>query len=601
MTVYYKTFTDCSYHEIGILAMFYSFGNAFLKPLVCSYADRHTNYKMCLKMAVGIDCLGTFFLTLVPFYPQLLFDEPHPRLMWCLVAVDSFIVHVSLGLVVTLSDVFVIQECLQSRFGEHFGHYRIYGVLGWALSSISVAMTEPYIQLPYLALPLLASGLALLVDSFLLTQMKEILLNRRLETNSSRCNSISGQPRKVGVNIKTAKASALPIAIPSNPAIILKDPAKSRERFVALASVVYSTVEPDRLRQARRSAISPNCPSSASSSCSAGLTSLGNTNYCEYFGPQLHHHNYHRHHDQPPPPLSSHKSQKMFDLSDTRGSDGRISFMTQLDLLVRLSRHDRHHFAKYLILFILIGASIQIHYVFYFQYFTEVLKARNLLALLFTLSATIQVSLNVGETVSLLWVARLVIDNLGRDISLMLALMMSGSRAFIIGYLLDDLGIWTIAVLEIQSGILWGISYTLMIESASSYLSILDRLLLVEPDDDDKGDNDTSSESGKAKFLARLEELKEIYSIESIRLAIRATVQGIFSGACEGIGYAIGPLLAGFWLSMRNESLQTLYRDMAYTHLSVLLVIVLLEFCLMRLLLGSRSKIDRLMIGGGGI
>lgn len=537
LTIYYKTFTDCSYDEIGILVMLIHLGGAILKPLICSYADRHGNYKECLTVAIGINTACTFGLALVPFYPQLLFDKPHPRLMWYLVSLDSFIGQVSLGVAVTVSDVFVIQECLQSPTGQHFGNYRLFGGLGWALSSILVAVVEPHVQLPYLSLPFLASGLFLLIDLPLLTQVKEIPRNVNLHSPSSRSSEktdlVSGHSL-VRQTISNQPDSARDLAC------------QPRDELGCLEGAKKST--------------SPSKPSSDLSDPAVAR--------CD-----------------------KHQSRE-FDSAGTRRSDNRISFISQLDLLVCLSRHDHHHLVKYLIQFMLLGAFLQIHYIFYFQYYSEILGARHSTHLLFILGAIIQVSDFVAQSVSWCWIARLLVDKLDRDIVFLLTLLVSALRATIIGHLADKLNIWTLAVLELQTGLLYGISYTLMIECASSYVSIIDETLRFVTTFEEKEVNPKDLR-GEELLAEKLKKLAETHSVEAISFAIRATIQGIFSGACEGIGFAIGPLLAGIWLSMRDNSLGTLYRDMVAAHLSVVLAIALLEFGLSRSLLKSRSRISR--------
>lgn len=513
--------------------MFCALLGALMKILLCSVADRHNSYKKWMLISIFTFALSTSLLAIIPFKPHLLFNEPHPRLIWFLVASSLLVANGSLGVIITLGDVFVINKCLASKSGEHFGQYRYVGALGWATSALGLAVVENYVQLPYLALPCLVVCFIILVDLILFTQVSNIERRNSL----SLVAGISNEHLNLGKQVANIKPSSV----------------KTQQQLNFTC-----TVQPNRLKQSRKSL---TFGSLDSGKVYSSPVASSDTKY---------------------DPIG-------LDFGSIKSRDEQhIKFSEQVKLVLKLNGHDNYNLIKYLIVFVLVGSSLQIHYLFNMQYITDVLNTHQSINLLLSFNAIAQLSNCLGEVVSLLWLARLIVKHLGRDLSLMFCLLVVAARCAIFGFLVDQLGVWALACLELITGILFGLVYTLMTETASCYLSLLDRLLLVDFE---------PSDEHELQFVAHLEKLKEFHSIESIRFALKATVQSLFSGSCEGVGFALGPLLAGLRLSLIGDSIGELYREMSLMLLLLLCLYLILELLFVRLLFGARSKVDQLTVG----
>lgn len=547
LTVYFKTYTEASYDDIGTIFMCGALLCAIIRPTVCSFADRYGTYKHCLMSAVGMFCLGNIALVMLPFYFKLVPNtDLNPRFVWYLVATCSSIAGISSGVIITFDDVFVIHQCRQSKSGEYFGQYRYFGSFGWALSAVGLALIEKYIDLPYMVLPMASSCILALADFLLITQLRNIKHDEKSSiVNLSDIISNTGGDR---LSITTDKKSGST----SN---------KNEDTSRHSNDTVYQNTIADKTLTTTiidNVAIIPAEP-----------VATKNDNHGPNNG------------------MTTNQLQLNNLRSDENAGKEKISISLQLTLLYRLNKYDNYNMIKYLLVFVILGAIIQLHYAFYLQFMTEVLNTRNLITLLFAFSAVVQIIICVGESCGLLWIARLMIKTIGRDASLVTCVVISGARYALSGFFNGHLNIWLLAALEIQTGFLWGITYTLMTEFGSCYLTMLDNLLAIEC----KGSN---CGQGEIEFLASLNKLKKVYSIESIRCALKATIQSIFSGAFEGFGFALGPFVAGLWLNSNGNSLANLYQDLGTFHLAIVIIIVVLEYGLIRCLMGSRSKADRL-------
>lgn len=173
-TVYVRRYTDATYNEVGILMLFSALSGAFTKPLVCSVADRYRSYKCCLIANQSIMLLCTIPFAILPFRPQLFFEEPELRFNWYLLASIYFLYWAALGSVITLIDVYTIDRVATSGKNEMIGHYRFVGPIGWNASVLFFAFLEKHTSLPYLSMPMIICSIILVFDIIVVYFMKDI-------------------------------------------------------------------------------------------------------------------------------------------------------------------------------------------------------------------------------------------------------------------------------------------------------------------------------------------------------------------------------------------------------------------------------------------
>lgn len=131
--VFFKTYSDASQGEIGVLLMSFPFVSLVIKPLFCSIADRHQKHQTYLILALIIMLIGYTPFIVIPFYPE--FYTKTPRSSWYLLVIAC---HIGSG---ALSVAWSLGECLAvnmaQRNGSSYSRMRLTGTISWGLVSYS--------------------------------------------------------------------------------------------------------------------------------------------------------------------------------------------------------------------------------------------------------------------------------------------------------------------------------------------------------------------------------------------------------------------------------------------------------------------------------
>ena len=131
LAVYFKTYTDASQSEIGVLLMSFPFVCLIIKPLFCSMADRKQAHKRYMVLALLVEFIGYSLFALLPFFPN--FYQQHPRASWYLLVLACHTGNGGLGVAWSLGDCLAMN--MSQRNGTPFGRMRLMGTISWGVVS----------------------------------------------------------------------------------------------------------------------------------------------------------------------------------------------------------------------------------------------------------------------------------------------------------------------------------------------------------------------------------------------------------------------------------------------------------------------------------
>jgi len=131
LAVFFKTYSDASQGEIGVLLMTFPFVCLIIKPLFCSMADRRQAHKRYLIIGLIVELVGYAPFAIIPFFPQLY--QEHPRLSWYILVVACHVGNGGLGVAWSLGDCLAVN--MSQKNGTPFGRMRLMGTVSWGVVS----------------------------------------------------------------------------------------------------------------------------------------------------------------------------------------------------------------------------------------------------------------------------------------------------------------------------------------------------------------------------------------------------------------------------------------------------------------------------------
>lgn len=137
--VFFKTYSDASQGEIGILLMSFPFVSLVIKPLICSLADRHQRHQLYLILTLTVMLVGFTPFVVVPFFHD--FYTKTPRLSWYLLVVACHIGSGALNVAWSLGDCLAVN--MAQRKGTPFGRMRLVGTISWGVVSCYATLKLP--------------------------------------------------------------------------------------------------------------------------------------------------------------------------------------------------------------------------------------------------------------------------------------------------------------------------------------------------------------------------------------------------------------------------------------------------------------------------
>jgi hypothetical protein len=144
LPVYFKTYSDASQSEIGVLMMVTPFLVLFVRPVFCSMADRRQAHHAGLVLSLLTSMIGFSPFLIVPFSPTL--HETHPRLSWYSLAFACLLGASGLNVAWSLGDTLAVNYA--QRTGVPFGRMRMMGTISWGVYGFIIGQINEHPSLP---------------------------------------------------------------------------------------------------------------------------------------------------------------------------------------------------------------------------------------------------------------------------------------------------------------------------------------------------------------------------------------------------------------------------------------------------------------------
>lgn len=467
---------------------------------------------------------------------------PGPWIFFC---INTLLFELALAVATCLSDSFAVLQAEES--GTSFGQIILWGTFGWAISALLLGYINQLDWLPRLLPGLLLSGACIVAD-LLLVVLWPKPADFKLDTipidaaRSLTGSSSSGhrepsdyQPSNEANLINLGTELAL-CHVRGGGGGGGAGPIKVRKR--KLKSPVELLAEAKELnREPDKQPAQPDEP----------------------FGSQ-----------KSVDPYTSRSGQRsaldtVIDTGELRGQTGAASnerqtvapadvetasLRVQLRLfLLILAR--RQVLIRYLLLFVLSGFFMSMHWNYFFLYLEHEFAAD------FTLvSALSMVGQSLLGELPFFILSRVFIARLGRSHTLSVSLISMGLRFLIYRFLLVQVSMWCVFLADCLQGPNYGLFYVVMTEVGLEY-SYCDEQTIAR--------------------LARtgLIDAKNGRQVDAIRLALRSTVQSVAFACYEGLGVGLGSLVGGLLLA--HYDFHLLWLSMAVASIAAGLSNVLVE------------------------
>jgi len=226
------------------------------------------------------------------------------------------------------------------------------------------------------------------------------------------------------------------------------------------------------------------------------------------------------------------------------------SFRLQLLLLCLILKR-RKALIRYLILFMLSGFFMSMHWNYFFLYLEQIYYNKFEL-----ISALSMVGQSICGELPFFILSRKFIDFFGRSHTLSLSVLSIGIRFLLYAYMLPNVNMFCIIVADCLQGPNYGLFYVVMTEIGLEFSYC---------------DEDTIERLAARGELDR----NNKHHVDAVRLSLRSTIQSVAFACYEGIGVGLGSL-AGGWLAV-SYGFKTLWVSMAICSIFVGLVNILIE------------------------
>lgn len=527
ITTFLRKYSDASSSEVGVLMMALTFVSVFTKPFFCALADRHRKYRLFIVLAFIILLIGFSSYSVMPFFPQ--FVKNHGRLAWYILAGFTIVGHIAFGVVWSLGDAYAAN--VSHKTGESYGMIRLWGPIGLGVGGAIVGALSPYFRLPEMALGIFI---------FLVAQVFEIALfwwwpnEADFEMGDTQAVPEHGfsSTNMISNNLATVTEKPPKELIETTKNNNLDDNNNNNSELPDGLTVAMSELKCGQLSIVR------------TQSNSLAITTKVKLDVTHKPGDKL---------DK----TINELVRRATDLEAAKGTHKKANESTEefqrrriADLqmtIFKMVALKHKSLIKYLIVFVALGVVYNIHWSYFFLHLDQ-LAQEGKSGDFSTLVGMCLVAQAVGETYCFA-IAPWVVKKLGRDGTISLVTLAFVARYFGNGIGIPLLSPYVAIITECLQGINYGIFYYLITDTALYYaLQVKDIL----PD------------------LKRLELIDDSFDENAVCTSLRATMQGIFSGAFDGLGFGTGSLVAGFVLEQHG------YEELwCYTATASLVILVL--------------------------
>lgn len=566
MSVFLKHYAhETSISEIGFLLMFLPFIWTFAKPICCAMADRYRAHKKYFMVLLLIISISYALITVPTFFEG--FMENNARLVWYYFAFWITVGYTCYGAIFSLADALSVNAAIKRKI--HWGYYRSCLVISWGLGGCLIGMINENPLLPRYTSGYLVIFGTCLIEFFLVglwtkkdfefeeeIQMPEIVhkhetLRNDFDDSMSRGSTAHLSPRMV-LSIANIVVGEVGSTIRSS----IKS--SNRNRRPCLADLVGAdllTDSPNEKPLKNTLSIDGNESSrNRTQSVSANDRSIAKLN--NYFGSVQKMPSSLKNMSLDVAPVSNVNStdKKITDLEAQQhvaGEEKIISENLQILLLKIIFKRDPIAI-RYFLLFIVLGALMNIHLTYFMMHAEEV--SHHLGYQFSKVAGTYFFIHACSEVFSFIFIAQYYMPYVGRLMSIVTVAIACAIRyGFYATYYPLYSPYWAILT-ETVHGIGFGIVNTLVCDMGRETVDQVD------------------------KFLPELIKLgivdPKINPIE-LKLLLRATMQGVFGGALDGLGNGIGVLAAGLYLE--HHGFIDLWAWCCYVSVGLLIVYPLTE------------------------
>lgn len=474
-----------------------TFVSVFTKPFFCALADRCRKYRLFIVLAFIILLIGFSSYSVMPFFPH--FIASHGRLAWYILASFTVVGHIAFGVVWSLGDAYAAN--VSHKTGESYGMIRLWGPIGLGVGGAIVGVLSPCFKLPEMILGIFI---------FLIAQVFEIGLfwwwpnDEDFEMGDSPAvpdHSLSSDKKATTDHQPQQQAT-----ITEKPPLPIEQQQADKNDAVTLAM--------NELKCGQLSIV-------RTQSNSLAITTKVKLDVTHKSGDKL---------DKTINELVKRATDLEAAKSSSSVEDYQRKRIADLQMTIfKMVAMKHKSLIKYLIIFVGLGIVYNIHWSYFFLHLDKLaLEGKG--GDFSTLVGMCLVAQAIGETYCFA-IAPWVVKKLGRDGTISLVAI-----AFVVRYAGNGIGIPLISpyvaiITECLQGINYGIFYYLITDTALHYaLQVKDIL----PE------------------LKQLGLIDDTFNENVVCTSLRATMQGIFSGAFDGLGFGLGSLVAGFVLEKHS-------------------------------------------------
>lgn len=500
ITVFLRKYSDASSTEVGTLLMVLLFASVFTKPFFCALADRHRRYKLYFILAILFTLIGFGSYSFMPFFPEFVAEQG--RLAWYILVLLTVIGYIAFGVVWSLGDAYAAN--VAHRTGDSFGNLRLWGTIGYGFGGAFLSAVSPLLPLPEIVLGFMIFGFSLALEILVIwwwPHDEDFVMGDALPSHGP------ADRKPVGAQFDPGSLRAKATMTEKPPAfgeLEKQQPTAQTADDIMLALSKLSTGELTIKR---------------TQSNSLAITTKVKLDVSHQPGDRL---------DKTISELVARaKPDLERSLANQESPEQKLERKRIADLqmtIFRMVAMKHKSLIKYLIMFFILGTIFNVHQSYFFNHLERL--AHEGKVDFSTLTGLCLVAQAVGETFCFA-IAPWVVSKLGRDGSISL-----NAIAYVLRYYGNGMGIpmWSPYVAlgtELLQGINYGIFYYLITETALHFALLVDEVI---PD------------------LERLGLITSKTDLNMVRTSLRATMQGIFSGAFDGMGFGLGALIAGMVL-----------------------------------------------------
>lgn len=591
-SVYARHYTNSTTMQYGYLNMVLPFITVIFTPLICSLADRRRAHRSYFTISLVITSISIALFALLP----LVSDRPkrggsnhstkagnNPGSSglltgpWVYYCINSLICNLAVGINTCLSDSFAVlqaEECKTS-----FGRVIVWGTFGWAASALVLSFINQWEASPRL-LPGLVFGTALLTIDVIIAAFWERNADFKLDlipidaaktlTGSSSSSHKEPMPLTESARINLGsvidmrdgnkhRKTRSPVEIVQEMNTLDRQAASvdnsKKETDFGGGGASLKTISSEIGLESSSKKVLEEQSSNETLSCSLSapnqkyLNKIDNSGIdrntiVDYYNKDVN--------------LKQQAIGKAIEIvhqkeesSKKEELSGCVTSLRMQILILCLILKRRKTLIRFLILFVLSGFFMSMHWNYFFLYLDQIYHDH-----FEFISAFSMITQSLLGELPIFILSRSFIDYFGQSHTLSISIITIGLRFLLYAYFLPHVNMYYIAIADAFQGPNYGLFYVVMTEVGLEF---------------------SYCDDATIEKLAEMGEINpnDKRQVDAIRLSLRSTIQSVAFACYEGIGVGIGSLVGG-WL-VACYGFDILWAFMAFGSILVGLVNIIVE------------------------